>query len=137
MLKALMTRQAHHIALLAKAVRDARDTLLHGVSNETMNEPLPARGERDLIGAPGFDLLPADDTAVIALRRAIEELGPAARSELFTLMRVGQGDLAAGDWQRGLSEAAGLGDESISGILAEDIDLHSHLEKGLYELGAT
>lgn len=49
-------------------------------------------------------------------------------------MRVGQGELAVRDWARGLSEAAALGDENAREILADDIDLSSHLAKGLYEL---
>ena len=137
MLEKLTSRQAHLIAQLARVARDARDVLLHGVPEETVSEPYPAKGERDRMGAGGFDVLPADDPAVTALRGAISGLRPAARSELFTLMRIGQGELAPGDWQRGLSEATALGDESIGGILADDIDLQSHLEKGLYELKST
>lgn len=137
MLTTLTSGRVHHIAQLAKAARDARDALLHGVADETVSEPHPAKGEHDRIGAGGFDVLPADDPAVTALRGAISDLPPDARSELFALMRIGQGELATGDWQRGLSEAATLGDESIGGILADDIDLQSHLERGLYELGAT
>ena len=137
MLINLTSRQAHLIARLAKMARDARDDLLHGVSDETVDEPHPAKGEHDRMGAGGFDVLPADDAAATALRRAIGDLQPAARSELFALMRIGQGELAAGDWERGLSEAASLGDEGVGGILADDIDLPTHLEKGLYELEAT
>jgi hypothetical protein len=42
--------------------------------------------------------------------------------------------LAAGDWPRGLSDAAALGAETVTGILSDDIDLANHLAKGLYEL---
>lgn len=135
MLEALKSNEVHRIAQLAKAARDARDALVHGVPEEMLEEPHPIKGELDRIGAGGFDILPADDPALAALRRAIGDLQPAARSELFALMRIGQGDLAAGDWGRGLSEATSLGDESIGGILADDIDLRSHIEKGLYEVG--
>ena len=86
------------------------------------------------MGSGGFDVLPANDAAVTAFRGAINGLRPDARSELFTLMRIGQGDLAPGNWERGLSEASTLGEESIGGILADDVDLQSHIEKGLYEL---
>ena len=136
MLMELEARQAHHITRLAQAAREARDGLLHGVSDETVNEPHPAKGEQDRIGAGGFDVLRADDPALSALRQAIGDLGPAARSELFALMRIGQGELAAKDWERGLSEAETLGDEGVGGVLSDDIDLPTHLEKGLYELGA-
>ena len=134
MLKNLTLRRARLIAQLARVARDARDRLLHGVPDEAVSEPHPAKGEHDRIGAGGFDVLRPDDPAATALRSAISRLRPAARSELFALMRIGQGELAAGDWQRGLSEAATLGDESIGGILADDIDLQSHLNRGLYEI---
>ena len=137
MLEKLTSRQMRRIAQLARVARDARDAVLQGLSNETVSEPHPAKGEHDRMGEGGFDVLPADDRAVTALRGAISGLRPDARSELFALMRIGQGELAAGDWQRGLSEAATLGDESIGGILADDIDLQSHLDRGLYELKST
>ncbi|HXQ15129.1 MAG TPA: DUF3775 domain-containing protein [Caulobacteraceae bacterium] len=137
MLGQLTSVEVRRISQLAGAARNARDAMLHGVSGEAVNEPHPAKGEHDRIGAGGFDILPADDRAVAALRGAISGLRPAARSELFALMRIGQGDLAKADFQRGLAEAARLGDESIAGILADDIDLQSHLDRGLYELGAT
>lgn len=136
MLKKVTATQVHRIAQLAKAARDARDILLHGVPEGTVGEPHPAKGEHDRIGAGGFDVLPADDPAVAALRKTIGDLHPDARLELFAVMRIGQGDLAAGDWRRGLSEATSLGDVSISDILADDIDLQSHLEKGLYALNS-
>ena len=86
-----------------------------GVSNETGSEPHPAKGEHDRMGEGGFDVLPADDRAVTPLRGAISGLRPDARSELFALMRIGQGELAAGDWQRGLSEAATLDRQHLAG----------------------
>ncbi len=48
-------------------------------------------------------------------------------------MRIGQGDLAAEEWQRGMSEAELLGDATLTAALMEDADLHDHLEKGLFE----
>jgi hypothetical protein len=48
-------------------------------------------------------------------------------------MRVGQGQLAAKKWNRGLAEALTLGDGTITATLIEDPDLHDHLMKGLYE----
>lgn len=137
MLNELTSRQAHLIADLAKRARDTRDLLVHGVPEGDVNEPHPTKGEYDRMGAGAFDLLAPDAPPVAALRGAIGELPPAARSELFALMRIGQGELAAGNWERGLAEASTLGDESIGGILADDIDLQTHLEKGLYALGAT
>ena len=66
---------------------------------------------------------------------AVCALMPAARAELFVLMRMGQGDLAVLDWDRGLTEAALLGEDAAFAALTEDPDLHEHLSKALYELG--
>jgi hypothetical protein len=52
---------------------------------------------------------------------------------LYTLMRIGQGDLAANKWHRGLSEAAALGDQTITAAINADPDLHDHLMKALYQ----
>ena len=68
-----------------------------------------------------------------ALREAIVTLSPMARSELYTLVRIGQGDLAAKKWHRGLSEASLLGDEQVTAAITEDPDLHDHIMKALYE----
>jgi hypothetical protein len=46
---------------------------------------------------------------------------------------VGQGDLAAQDWDRGLTDAALLGKSAAAAVL-DDPDLHDHLVKGLYEM---
>jgi hypothetical protein len=134
MLKNVTSKQVQVIAQLARATRETRDVLLRGAPDEAVGEPHPVKGESDRMGAGGFDVLPADDPAATALRHAIDDLRPDARSELFAVMRIGQGDLAAGDWERAVSEAEVLGDTSIAEILADDIDLQSHLSKGLYEL---
>jgi hypothetical protein len=81
-----------------------------------------------------LDPLPADDPSLKVLRQAVSALPPAARSELFVLMRMGQGDLAINNWGRGLSEAERLGEETVTAAVMEDVDLHDHLTKGLYEV---
>jgi len=133
-LEKLKARQVHRIARLASSARDARDASLHGVGDELAGEPHPAKGEGDRTGAGGFDVAPTDNQALRALRQAISGLPSDARPELFALMRIGQGELAPANWPRGLSEAAALGDNTVRGILGDDIDLSNHLNKGLYEL---
>jgi hypothetical protein len=78
--------------------------------------------------------LPPDDPAVAALQQTLGALQPGARSELFVLMRMGQGDLGINDWDRGLSEAELLGDQTVTAAMIEDLDLHDHVTKGLYEI---
>ena len=134
MLKMLKRRQARFIALLAKVVRDERDALLGNVSEKELGEPKPGRGEHNPTAALGFEPLPQDSAQVLALREAVTILSPAARSELYTLMRIGQGHLGAKNWDRGIAETELLGDEAITASLTEDVDLNDHLSKGLYEL---
>jgi hypothetical protein len=135
MLKQLTADQAHHIAALAKAARDARDAVLDNVPDEDLGVPPVARGEHNPTASFGFDPLPADDPTRVALRRAVSALSPDARSELHVLMRMGQGDFAILDWDRALSETSLLGDETITGAILEEPDLHDRITKGLYEIG--
>ena len=135
MLQELSADQARLIADLAKTARTARDVILDNVPEEDLGVPRSARGEHNPAGTLGFDPLPLDDPALIELRATVCALVPAARAELFVLMRMGQGDFVICDWDRGLSEAALLGDDTILAALTEDADLHEHLSKALYELG--
>jgi hypothetical protein len=48
-------------------------------------------------------------------------------------MRIGQGNLAAKTWHRGIEEARSLGDAAVTRSLIENPDLHDHLSKGLYQ----
>jgi len=133
MLKALNPDQAQFVALLAKAARMQRDEFLGNVREDDLAEARAARGEHNPTAALGFAPVPAEASQITALRDAIAGLSSAGRSELYTLMRVGQGELAAKKWHRGITEAALLGDETITASLIEDADLHDHLVKGLYE----
>ena len=137
MLKDLNVDQARFVALLAKAARAERDVLLgHGLDKD-LGETIATRGERNPTAALGFDPLPADDSQLKALRDALGSLTEGARSELYVLMRIGQGHLGAKTWHRGIEEARLLGDAAIAGALIEDPDLHDHLSKGLYQADST
>lgn len=133
MLKALNPDQAHFVALLAKTARTQRDLFLGNVREGDLAESKAARGEHNPTAALGFAPVPAEASQITALREAIAGLSPAERSELYTLMRIGQGDLGAKKWHRGIAEAELLGDDTVTASLVEDADLHDHLVKGLYE----
>ena len=134
MLKDMTVDQARFVALLAKAARAQRDALLGNVAEDDLAKEMnPARGEHNPTAALGFEPLPPSASQTVALREAIATLSPMARSELYTLVRIGQGDLAAKQWHRGLSEASLLGDETIAAAIIEDPDLHDHIMKALYE----
>jgi hypothetical protein len=133
MLAALNVDQARFVALLAKAARAQRDDLLGNTAEDDLAPLNAARGEHNPTALLGFEPLRPGASQSEALREAIAALSVQARSELYTLMRIGQGDLAAKKWHRGLSEANLLGDDTIAAAIAEDADLHDHIMKGLYE----
>jgi hypothetical protein len=133
MLRELNRDQAQFVAMLARAARAQRDSSIAGVPEADLAETKPARGEHNPTADLGFVALAEDASQLTMLRDAIGSLQPAGRSELYVLMRVGQGQLAAKKWNRGLAEALTLGDGTITAALIEDPDLHDHLMKGLYE----
>jgi len=133
MFKELNSDQAHFIAILARAARAQRDALLGKAVGEDLGQPVVARGEHNPTAALGFEPLTADTAQVAALAEAIAGLSETARRELYALMRIGQGQLAAKWWHRGVSDAELLGDETVTAALMEDADLHDHIAKGLYE----
>lgn len=131
-LKKLNVDQARFIALLAKAARMQRDRFLGKVPEDDLDGVTPARGEHNPTAELGLGPLPTN-SQVAALREAIASLSPAARAELYALMRIGQGHLAAATGHQGIVEAEMLGDETVTTTIAEDPDLHDHIAKGLYE----
>ena len=133
MLKELTREQAQLVAVLARAARAQRDSSIAGVPEADLIETKPARGEHNPTADLGFVAVPEDAPQLMMLREAIGILSPAGRSELYALMRVGQGQIAAKKWNRGLAEAGTLGDDVITAALMDDPDLHDHLMKGLYE----
>ncbi len=133
MLTTLNADQARFVALLAKAARAQRDDLLGNTAEEDLAPLTAARGEHNPTALLGFEPLRPGASQTEALRETLATLSTQARFELYTLMRIGQGDLAPNKWHRGLSEANLLGDETITGVIVEDPDLHDHIMKGLYE----
>lgn len=133
MIHRINTDQIRFIGILAKAARIQRDQLLGNVAEEDLKEFEKSRGEHNPTAEFGFEPLPPEAPQVAALRDALAVLSPEARCELFALMRIGQGHLAAAKWRRGLVEAEALGDRTITAALMEDADLHDHLAKAMYE----
>ncbi len=133
MLREMNKGQVYFIALLAQVARIQRDKLLGNVAENDLGGAKSSRGEHNPTALLGFEPLPADAEQLTALREAINALTPEGRAELYALTRVGQGDLAAQDWDRGLTDAALLGESAAAAVL-DDPDLHDHLVKGLYEM---
>ena len=136
-LQELTAAQAKRVARIAKAARVVQEASFGTVPQQDFGEPIPAHGERDPSRTPEIDSLPIDAPQVRELRQTVIALAPSARRELFMLMRIGKGDYAIGDWDRGLADANLLDDEAIAGAITEDGDLHDHVMKALYEAGRT
>jgi hypothetical protein len=133
MFEELNVDQARFIAILAKTARMQRDALLGNVRELAIGGSQPGRGEHNPTAELGFDPLSTEAPQTKALQEAVASLSESARRELYALMRIGQGQLAAQKWKRGLSDARLLGDDTIVAAIVEDPDLHDHLTKGLYE----
>jgi hypothetical protein len=133
LLKDLNEDQARFIALLARFARMGRDARLGYVAEGDLDGLKPGRGDHNPTAELGFVPVSAEASATVTLHDAVATLSLPARRELYALMRIGQGDLAAKKWHRGLSEAEMLGEETITAAIVEDPDLHDHLMKALYE----
>ena len=72
-----------------------RDALLGNVAEGDLGGIVSARGNHNPTADLGLDPLATDAPQTKALREAIASLSEMARRELYTLMRVGQGHLAA------------------------------------------
>ena len=127
--------ETRRIADLAAAARQARDRALAPLPETDLGQIRPARGEHHMAGALGFDALGEGEPAHRALREAIATLPADIGRKLWVVMRTGRGDYARGEWDRAIADAEANSAESIAADLAEAVDLHDQLMKGLYELG--
>jgi len=133
MLRELNVDQARFIALLARTARIQRDAKLGHVAERNLGGTNPARGEHNPAAELGLEPVPAEASQTSDLREAVASLSETARQELYALVRIGQGDLAARNWRRALSEAEALGGGTIVAAIVENADLHEHIAKGLYQ----
>jgi hypothetical protein len=133
MLMDLNVDQARFVAILARTARMQRDLVLGNVAENNLGGLRAGRGAHNPSADLGYEPLPPKASQTAALREAVASLSEPARRELYTLMRIGQGDLSAKKWHRRLSEAEMLGDDTITAAIIEDADLHDHIAKGLYE----
>jgi hypothetical protein len=95
MLKDLNADQVRFIALLANTARTQRDALLGNVAEADLDGLQPERGDHNPTAELGFEPLPPEASQTAALQDAIGSLSEPARRELYVLMRIGQGQLAA------------------------------------------
>jgi len=136
MLHEIEILEVRRIAELAAAARDARDQALAPVPEAELGEPQPARGQHHPAGALSFGALPEDAPAHRALRQAIEDLPSDIWHKLWAVMRIGSSDYARDDWAKALAAADNVSEANVVDDLAEEVDLHDRLMKGLYKIGA-
>ncbi len=136
MLHELDVLEARQIADLAADARKVRDRLLEKVRDEELGEPGPARGEHNPAGALAMNGVLAMQPEFVALRDAIAALPRNIREKLWAVARVGRGDVAILGWDEVLAESVALSDSDLVSSMVAEPDLHGHLRKGLYELGA-
>jgi hypothetical protein len=136
MLHEIEILEARRIAELAAAAREARDRALSPLPDTDLGQIQPARGEHHAAGGLGFEAVPEAEPALRALQEAIAALPADIGRKLWAVVRTGCGDYGRGDWERALAAAEANSDETIIADLAEEVDLHDKLMKGLYEIGA-
>jgi hypothetical protein len=137
MLHELDVLEARQIADLASDARKVRDRLLEKVRDVELGEPVPARGEHNPAAALALNGVLVTEPEFVALREAIAALPRDIREKLWVVAQVGHGDVAILGWDAALGYASELSDDDIVTDMVAEPDLHEHLRKGLYELGAT
>jgi hypothetical protein len=136
MLHELDVLEARRIADLAWDARRVRDRLLENVPDAQLGELEPARGEHNPGGALALNGVLAGEPEYVALRETIAALPRDIREKLWVVAQVGRGDVAILDWDETLAGVSVLSDDDIAASMVAEPDLHEHLRKGLYELGA-
>lgn len=136
MLHELDVLEVRQIADLAADARKVRDRLLEKVPDEELGEPGPARGEHNPAGTLALNGVLAMQPEFVALREAITALPRDIREKLWVVAQVGRAEVAVLGWDEALAEALALSDGDLVSSMVAEPDLHDHLRKGLYELGA-
>lgn len=133
MLTTLSANQARFNRIARENCTRATRCVLGNVAEADLSAVTPGRGEHNPTADLGLEPLPAEASQPAALREAVTSLSIQARNELYALMHIGQGYLAARNWHRGLAEAEALDETAITAAIIDDPDLHDHLAKALYE----
>ncbi|WP_207460315.1 DUF3775 domain-containing protein [Azospirillum sp. SYSU D00513] len=135
MLKQISVATVKQAADLADKAVNERESFLSGMRNIDLGEQRNERGSRNPTDLDSLSILPDGAGAAFGqLKQMLEELSPEQRCELRAVMMVGRGDFAGKEWDRALDEASRAPDASHYQDIAERVDLHDYLMKGLYEM---
>ncbi len=135
-LHALDVLETRRIANLAAAARKVRDSLLEVVSDASLREPKPVRGEHNPAGGLVLNDVLAKQPEFVALGRAITELPRDMREKRWAVSQIGPADAAILEWDAALATGSVPSDDKIADKMVSEPDLESCLDRGLYELGA-
>jgi len=120
--------------LAYEAVAD-RQRYVGGMRNIDLGEQEQERGSRNPTDLDALNIMPAEASeALDQLQQLLSGLTAEERVELRAVMLVGRGDYAGNEWDRALDNAASPPDASSYEDIAEKIELHDYLMKGLFAL---
>ncbi|MGE0225369.1 MAG: hypothetical protein AB7F35_28720 [Acetobacteraceae bacterium] len=128
--------EARRVADLAADARRRRDELMEKVSEESLGEPPPVRGERNPSAGLDVETVLRDQREYIALRDAIGEVPRDIREKLRVVAQVGRDEITAAAADEALAAVSGESDAAILTVMMDNPDLHDHLRRGLYLLHA-
>ena len=135
MLKQISVDTVKQAADLADKAVAERQSFLAGMRNIDLGEQRNERGSRNPTDLDSLNILPDGINGAFGqLKQMLEGLSPDQRCELRAVMMIGRGDFAGKEWERALDEACRAPDWSHYQDIAERVDLHDYLMKGLYEM---
>ncbi len=135
MLKQISVDTVKQAADLASEAMADRRRFLGGMRNIDLGNQVAERGSRNPTDLDALSILSDGASAALdQLRRMLDGLSPEQRVELRAIMMVGRGDFAGNQWDRALDQAGRPPHEAHYDDIAERVDLHDDLMKGLYEL---
>ncbi|WP_431860813.1 DUF3775 domain-containing protein [Azospirillum sp.] len=121
--------------LASEAVGD-RQRFVAGMRNIDLGEQLAERGSRNPTDLDTLNVVSTDASAALdQLKGLLSGLSPDERIELRAVMMVGRGDYAGNQWDEALLNAGSAPDATSYDDIAEKIELHDFLMKGLFALG--
>lgn len=120
--------------LASEAVQDRR-RFVAGMRNIDLGEQTAERGSRNPTDLDALNVVSKDASAALdELNRLLDGMTPEERIELRAVMLIGRGDYARNQWDEALMNAGSAPDATGYADIAEKIELHDFLMKGLFAL---
>lgn len=120
--------------LAYEAVAD-RQRFVAGMRNIDLGDQTLERGSRNPTDLDALNVMPAEASEALGeLRQLLSGLTPEERIELRAVMMVGRGDYSGKQWDEALMNAGSAPDATDYADIAEKIELHDFLMKGLFAL---